>query len=939
MNTFKVFSAVLALTIPALHAAAPPWAHEGSDLAPDATVAWGALENGMRYALMANNEPPDRVSMRLYVDAGSLMEEDDQQGLAHFTEHMAFNGTTHFPAGEMVEYFQRLGMAFGADTNAHTSFKETVYKLDLPRNDEKLLRESLQLLRDYADGLIFGEEEIDKERGVILSEKLSRDSVDYRTYVAKMKFNMPEARLSRRLPIGSEENIRKAPRQRFLDYYEKYYRPERMVLVVVGAIEAEGLEALVSEYFASLERAGDPVPDPDMGKLGARGVVAKFHPEAEASASWITLETKRAFSKGADSVRRRAAEMRLSLANRILTRRLEILKKQQGAPFLYSRASNSDTLDFVTGGSVQLASKPETWREALLVAEQELRRALEFGFTQAELAEAAANALQTYERRAQTAPTRKSRDLANAIVKTLGERKVFTNPVDELSRVRAELERVSAQECLDELRALWEGDNINVFVSGNIELGADAGAGTVLAAFEQSRRIAVSAPVEQETVPFAYPAAVVGGEIASSRLVEDLELTQVEFANGVRLNVRPTDFEKDTVYVTARIGGGRLVIPSANPGLGVFLDESFISGGLEAHSADDLKRIFAGRNVGVTFKLADDAFVLSGKTTGKDLQGQLELVAAYLTAPGFRPEAQDQFRRELDTLYQQLAHTPTGVLQNEVAAFVHGGDSRFGYPAQEALARRSQEEARAWAMPLLEKGFLEISVVGDVGKPGDVVELAARTIGNLPARRREKPAYTAERQMRFPGERGERTFSYVSEIPKSMVMVYWSTGDIWDIRRSRRMNVLASVMRDRMRLEIREKLGEAYSPYARSSMSDAFTDFGYLFASVESERAKGPHIAAILRSIGEDLKGGEITEDELERAVEPLLNMLREYRRNNTYWMQSVVQNSQEFPQRLEWARTIMDDYASITVEDLSKLAAEFLGEDRALSVLILSGE
>ncbi|MCH1409806.1 MAG: insulinase family protein, partial [Verrucomicrobiales bacterium] len=175
-----------------------PLPHEDSDIKTDSAVNWGLLENGLRYAILPNPEPPNRVSMRLFVDAGSLMEADNQQGLAHFLEHMAFNGTKNFPAGEMVEYFQRLGMGFGNHTNAHTSFNETVYKLELPNSEQAMSDEAMKLLRDYADGMLFDPNEIDDERGIILSEKRTRDSVSWRTFVEQLRYALPENLVSRR---------------------------------------------------------------------------------------------------------------------------------------------------------------------------------------------------------------------------------------------------------------------------------------------------------------------------------------------------------------------------------------------------------------------------------------------------------------------------------------------------------------------------------------------------------------------------------------------------------------------------------------------------------------------------------------------------------------------------------------------------------------------
>ncbi|NNE91725.1 MAG: insulinase family protein, partial [Verrucomicrobiales bacterium] len=267
-----------------------PLAHEGSDIQPDSGVTWDVLENGMRIAIMPNPEPPNRVSMRLYVDAGSLMEEENQQGLAHFLEHMAFNGTTNFPAGEMVEYFQRLGMGFGNHTNAHTSFNETVYKLELPNTEDKVLDEAFKLMRDYADGMKLLQEEIEAERGIILSEKRNRDSVGWRTFLEQIKFALPEHKVSKRLPIGTEEVIKNAGRDRFVEFYDKWYTPNRMALIVVGDIEVEKIQDLIEKYFADLE-AREKAPDPELGEVSNRDFAAHYHYEEEAGETSVSIET------------------------------------------------------------------------------------------------------------------------------------------------------------------------------------------------------------------------------------------------------------------------------------------------------------------------------------------------------------------------------------------------------------------------------------------------------------------------------------------------------------------------------------------------------------------------------------------------------------------------------------------------------------------------
>jgi zinc protease len=413
----------------------------------------------------------------------------------------------------------------------------------------------------------------------------------------------------------------------------------------------------------------------------------------------------------------------------------------------------------------------------------------------------------------------------------------------------------------------------------------------------------------------------------------------VRFANGVRLNLKRTDFEDETVRVLVRAGAGRLTQPKDMPGLATFLESTFQAGGLEDHSIDEIKRIFAGTTVGIEFRVADDAFVIGGKVTPEDLLSQLELMAAYLTAPGYRAEAEGQFRRQVDGYYQQLRHTSMGVVEKDVTTLIHGGDSRFGFPEQEEMLERSFEEGKAWIADALQSGYLEISIVGEMGSEDEVIEMVGRTFGSLGERAAEKPAYTEEREVGFPEGVEDKIYRYESEIAKGLLMIYWKTDDMWDIERTRRLSLLSSVLRDRLRLKIREELGEAYSPYARNMSSDAFTGYGYLFATVESDPEGLAGLADIIREISEDLRENGVTEDELERAKEPLLNMLAEYRRNNSYWLDSVLQSSQETPQRLDWARTIIDDFKGVTAEELSVLAGEYLGAERAFAVSVVPEE
>tara|TARA_R110002096_G_scaffold114770_11_gene248858 strand:+ start:15100 stop:17910 length:2811 start_codon:yes stop_codon:yes gene_type:complete len=914
---------------------APTWVHEASDIKPDENVTWGQLENGLRYAILPNEEPPDRISLRLYVDAGSMMEEDDQQGLAHFLEHMAFNGTKNFPAGEMVEYFQRLGMAFGSHTNAHTSFKETVYKLELPESSEKILDDGFKLLRDYADGLLFGEKEIEKERGVILSEKRSRDSANWRSFVDWVEFALPENKISERLPIGTEEVISNAPRQRFVDFYNQWYTPERMAVVVVGDINPDEIETYIVETFQDF-KSETAAPDPDFGSVAERGVLSHHHSDKEATETQVSIETMQPMQLGADSNERRAIELRSRLADMIMGRRLEIVAKQEGSPLISGFHNRRDLFDLnlVDYASIDATTKPENWDEGLAVIEQELRRALKFGFTEAEMDEAKAKLQNALENQAKSAATRKSRDLADRIVERIGSERVFTHPDDDLARVTPLLASITSKEIWETFRTIW-GDlsNVVVYASGNLEI--EGGKDAVLAAFTESQQIAVEPPAEEDLGEFAYAQDREPGEIADRSVAEDLEITQITFANNVRANFKVTDFEDDTVGITARIGGGLLTMPLDKPGLSSMVAYAFGAGGLKAHSADDLQRLLAGKSVGAGLSASEDAFTLSGQTTPEDLLLQLQLMRAYVTDAGYREEGDRQFQKALDQLYQQLKHDPNGVMADEVAAFLHGNDPRFGYPERDEMAKRNSAEAKSWVQPQLDSAYLEISVVGDFDLD-TAIDAVARTFGTLPEREAAKPDYAAERKVAFPADVDSKKFEFESTIPKSMVLVYWPTADMSDIQRTRRLGLLSSIFRDRLRKKVREELGDAYSPYARNSSSETYTDYGYLFALVEAAPDQAEKLSVVIKQLGTDLAAGGTDQDELDRSKLPLLTQIAEYRRTNNYWLSMVLAMSQEQPDRLDWARSFVDDYESISVEEINALAKDYLDSESSLEVLIM---
>lgn len=932
--TRALLLAAALLSLPAAQAAT--WPQDTSDLKPDPKAQFGSLENGLRYLILPHAEPPGRASIRLYMDAGSLMEADDQQGMAHFLEHMAFNGSRHFQGGEMVEYFQRLGMGFGADTNAHTSFSETVYQLELPKVEAKLVTEGLQLFRDYLDGMLLSEKEIDKERGIILSEKLSRDSIEYRTMVEGYKFALPESILPHRLPIGQEDTIKSMKRQRFVDFYQGYYTPERATLVIVGDFEdTAGVKAEIEKQFADAKPQGKPLPDPDLGRVSAGyGTIAKLHTEMQAEALTISVEVPRPAKKEADTAASRREKTVRDLADMMINQRLSKLAKAENAPIIAAESYSYEYLQFVYVNGIQGQCDPKNWKAALTLLETELRRAVEHGFTDAEFAEAKATLLQSAKLRADQAESRKSRDLANNIVSLLVSKKVFTYPADDLARLTAVLEGLKKEESHAALVNDWKGDDVQIFLGGNLKLEGDA-AKHIIAVFNDSRAKPVEPPAKEEAAAFAYTEFGAPGKVSSQTEAKDLEITQAVFENNVRFNHKRTEFEKGTVRVLINFGGGRLSTPKDKQGIIQFAQSTFQLGGLEKHGVDDIRRIFAGKTVGSDFTVGDEAFLLSGRTTPADLDAQLQLLTAYLTAPGFRDEAARQFEKNIDPLYTQLQHTAEGVMNNDVVAFIHSDDQRWGFPAKEQMRRRSLAELKEWLMPALSQDYLEVSVVGDVDAK-TALDAVAKTLGALPKRAEKKRDYTAERVVAFPKPEASKEFPFVTEIPKAIATIYWPTDDMSDIQRTRRLTVLGSILDDRLRIKVREEMGDTYSPACYHVANDTFKGYGYMTTMIECKPELARSLTKLVIEIGDKLSTGKITDDEFDRAIKPTLAQLEQMRRDNRYWSMNVLRCSQEHPERLDWARNFVSDFSSITKDEISALAKQYLGASRAVTAGVI---
>ncbi len=908
------------------------WAHETGDTAPDPAAVWGRLDSGLRYVILPNDTPKGRVSLRLLVDAGSFMEREDQRGLAHFLEHMAFKGSENMRAGDLVQYLERLGMAFGADTNARTGFDSTVYQLELPSNDPALVHKSLFVLREKAGRLLIPEADLERERGVILSEKRLRDTAQFRAMDANLRFLFPDSLIASRMPIGLDEVIASAPRERLADFYDAWYRPSRMTVVVVGAVDSREIARAVQEQFADFQARAPERPDPRLGELRPRQLETRLHYEAEGR-THVTLETAKPVPPGPDTYARRYEDIQRYLAHAALSRRLATLAVAPDAPFVGGYAQSDDFLGFAQVANVTINTEPARWKDGVRIAEQELRRALQHGFTPEELDEQVRTLTRHFEEAARSANTRESSDLANEIVRSVSEELVFTHPAQDLEELHKVLEATTPETVLRAMRAVWADAGPLVFVSGPVRM--DDPEASIRQAYLDSAAVPVDAPLRTRLAAFGYETSG-SGQVVERRVSDALDVTQLRFANNVRVNLKPTRFEANNVLIAARIGGGRLELPKDKAGLETLAEGAFIAGGLGKHSLDELNRIIAGRSVDMRFEVEDDAFVLGGRTTPADLRLQLQLLAAYVEDPGYRAEALSKFRQTLPQRYQMLEHTPVGVLQKDVVRFLRGGDPRFGLPDQATLAALGFEDLRAVLDRPLASGYLELTLVGDFDLQ-QAVDAVASTFGNLRTRDASKPSFDAQRDVRFPaGSPTVIRFDYVTSDPKAIAATYWPTTDFSNLRDVRRLFVLGKVLGNRVLERARNDQGLTYTAQGDHAPSQTFPGYGVLYGVVDAPPQKAEELAREIRDIGDRIRREGITQDELDRARNPIVAELKKRLETNSYLLTAIVSGSQERPERLERALTSVQELSSLTVEDIDSVARNYLDPKRALPLVIV---
>ena len=907
------------------------WAFEQSDVPVDPGYRFGKLGNGLRYVIRQNATPKGTALVRMQIDAGSLDESEAERGFAHYVEHMAFNGSTHVPEGEMVKLLERNGLTFGADTNAQTGFEQTTYLLDLPRNDPALLDTALMLMRETASELNFDPGAVNRERGVVLAEMRDRNSFQLRNFVDSVEFAYPQARYGKRLPIGTTETLNAATADALKAFWRREYVPAQTTLVVIGDFPPEQTEALLKAKFADWQPA-PAEPKPDAGPVDPNHKARTDIYLDPALSEQVSATRHGPWRDEPDRLAQRREDQLRRIGYGIINRRLSRLTLRENPPYRGAAVSTGAVFKAGLSTSLVVNTVDGGWKRGLSEAALEYRRALAFGFTREEVAEQVAQVLTSSQNAAASADTRSNGTLVGGILALIEDEVVPDTPQNSLTRLEAFVPEITPEAVQAALkREILALDEPLLRFQGR--KAPEGGEAALRAAWDEVARTPLKLSAVKAAGSFGYGDFGVPGSVASDGLEPQLGIRTIRFANGVRLNLKHTELDKDRIAVSLNLDGGNMLQTRENP-LAAALSAMLSVGGLGKHSLDELQTMLAGRTVSAPFGPGAESFSGLAMTTRRDLELQLQVMAALVTDPGYRPEGEVLYRQAMNNYFAAMRATPGSALSADIGGILSDNDPRFTQGKVEDYRALSFARLKADIADRLSRGAIEIGMVGDFDE-AQAIALVAKTFGALPPREAEFLPYAAQRQRAFTSRRAPRVLYHTGPKDQALVQLTWPTRDDADQLEALQLGLLERITRIELTDTLREKLGKAYSPGASSDTSRIWRGYGTFSvnASVDVHEIAATR-AAIAETIAE-LRDRPVSADILQRARAPALESYDNALKSNRGWL-ALVELAQSKPDRITRFQAAKARLAAITAADIQAIARRYLTAAGAVEVTVL---
>ena len=906
-----------------------------TELTTSPRIQEGELANGLRYFIIPNQTPKNEVVVRMRVGVGSMYEAPQDAGIAHFLEHMAFNGSTNVPEGEMIAILERYGLKFGADTNASTGFEETIYKLDLPNNNVDTIDTALFLMRETASNLTIADDAVNAEIPVVKSEYEARNNIYMDAYKASLQEWTDGLEYINRFPIGSLDTIANFSASAVRDFYAKHYFPANTQLIIAGDIEASEIQDKVEQVFGDwlITSHTTQAPtsfDPGMLNVNDSLEVASF--SGANLPTQVNLFYVTPAQRVPDTILNRRADFVEQLANGILSYRLNSLVLAGDAPFEGVGSSHNFTFNQLDLTQVIAQTQPEKWAESLTTLVVEIRKIMEFGISEQELirqVKATRNALVTA---AQSEATIPSGALANAVLLNIPLDGVLNEASQSLAIFQELMATFSTEEMDRVLQAQFMRVEPTIFMQFSQQAQPLPSTEQITAVYQQAMTLPIQANITQEMAQFAYTEFGEPGKVVAESYDEAYDYYSYTFSNGVRLKVKSTDLAQEKVLIDVSYGDGIKTLTPEQAGM-EDLYNFYIVGGLGKHSVNELRELLSDKNVSLNFNADFNSYGGTFSTSNDTLSIQLQLITAYMTDPGYSESVLPLFRKNVEQGAKQRKNTIGAVKSYEVVNAIYGNDYRIGPAPTEAILQRDFTELKPILSQALEQGPLMVTMVGDVDVAEIVTEVAA-TLGSLPIQV-TAPKHRWLSDIALQTGR-EFTLYHAGNPENASVTRYFKTTDNQDLARALQLKILGAVVQLKVQDVIREQLGAAYSPSARAFGSNSIRGDGMLLLDTLTTPDQIALVQSTYNTLISGVKTpGNITEDEVTRAIEPMLANWKTAKEQNSFWL-SRLKAMHTHSDSLARFEAQPEVYAQITPETLTRLAREYLTDKNKIEVLVL---
>jgi len=898
----------------------------------DPAVRTGTLPNGLTFFVRRNAEPEKRAALRLVVKAGSVDEADDQRGLAHLLEHMAFNGSAHFKSGELVSYLESIGSRFGPDVNAYTSFDETVYMLEVPTDRDGIVERGLEALSDFAGGISLEAAEIDRERGVVIEEWRARQGAATRMQAAQMEALFGESRYADRLPIGLPEVLKTFPAERLRDFYRDFYRADRMAVIAVGDFDPAAMEALVRRHFSALPaappapRAAYPVPL----HAGTRVVAVS---DREAQGSSVALVHKRPLSVVRTAAGYRASIVR-SLVHSMVNARFAEIARRPDAPFLRASSGESrlgrDVETFTVSARVD-DGRIERGLDALA---QELARLQQHGFGEAELERAKKDLLAGYERAWNERDKAQTGGLASELVRHVVDEEPAPGIERELELVRGALPGITRAEVSALVRPLVTDEGRVVIASfpekEGVRASTEAGLRDALAA-------GAAAPVEPWRDEIAGRELLAErprpGTIRARREIPDIGVTVVTLSNGVEVWLKPTDFRNDQIAFTAYAPGGTSLASEAEY-LEASLSASLVGvAGVGGFTPVDLDKLLAGRIATVSPFMTTYTHGLAGGSTPRDLETALQLVYLHFTAPNRDAAAFTLLTRRLEASLANQAQSP-GAAFGETVRRINTMDHYSVRPMRpDDVPRLRAERVVAYYDARFRNAADFTFVVVGAFTVETIAPLLETYLASLPSTGRAE-ARARDLRLQFPPAVARETVRKGQE-PRSQTAITFFSDTGLDELESHRLRAATAVLQMRLRDLLREELSGTYSVGVTHADTAPVAGYGTTTVQFGSSPENADRLTTVVLDELDRLRREGPADADVRAVKEAERRDIETALRQNGYWLNSLQamhllgRDPRRILQRLERAE-------SLTRDNIHEAVRQYFPSDRHTVVTLM---